>query len=79
MFWNGAWNLGLWPIIPMLMCFGMMAMMMLMGMGHMGQHGGGHTGEEPTDPALDTLRDRFANGELTPQEYEEERNLLRKS
>ncbi len=80
--WFGAWGSGPWFIFPMLMCIGMMVVMMLMmGRGHMGDHmmgghSGGHIGEPPTDPALETLRQRFASGELTQQEYEEQRNLL---
>ncbi len=83
--WFGAWGSGTWFIFPMLMCIGMMVLMMVMGMGHMGGHSGGHTAgnggrldEPPTDPALDTLRQRFASGEITRQEYEEQRDLLLK-
>ncbi len=43
----------------------------------MGGHGG-HTDQPPTEPALDTLRQRFASGELTQQECQEQRNLLLK-
>ncbi len=83
MFWYGTWGSGLWPIFPMLMCIGMMVVMMLMmgrghmGMGHMmGGHDGEHTDQPHSDPALDTLRQRFASGELTQGEYEEQRDLL---
>jgi uncharacterized membrane protein len=83
--WYGVWGLSPWFIFLMLMCVGMMAMMLLMGRGHMGHehmggHGRGHMGEARTDPiidpALETLRQRFASGELTRQEYEEQRDLL---
>ncbi len=82
--WSGVWGLGPWfifPILPILMCIGMMAMMLLVGRGHtgrwpMGWCGGEHVGEAPGDPALETLRQRFASGELTEQEYEAQRDLL---
>jgi uncharacterized membrane protein len=74
MFWYGA-GLGPWFLFPMLMCFAMMAIMMLfMSHGHMGRSG--HTDEPPSDPALDTLRQRFASGELTQQEFVERRQQL---
>ncbi len=76
MFWYGIWDWGPWLIVPVVMCVGMMAMMMLMGRGGMGWCGAGHMSEERTDPALETLRQRFASGELTQQEYEEQRSLL---
>ncbi len=83
--WYDAWGLGPWFIFPVLMCVGMMAIMLLTGRGHtgrglMGWCGGGHLGEARTDPiidpALETLRQRLASGELTQQEYEEQRDLL---
>ncbi len=87
--WFGVWGLGPWfifPILPILMCIGMMAVMLLVGRGHkgrghsglgrMGWCGGGHVGEAHGDPALETLRQQFASGELTEQEYEEQRDLL---
>ena len=76
MFWYGAWGSGPWLVFPILMCLGMMVMMMLMARGHMGAAGGGHTDEARTDPALDTLRQRFASGEITQEQYEEQRRLL---
>ncbi len=82
--WFGVWGLGPWfifPVLPILMCVGMMAMMLLIGRGHtgrglMGWCGGEHVGEAHGDAALETLRQRFASGELTQQEYEEQRDLL---
>ncbi len=82
--WFGVWGLGPWfsfPILPILMCVGMMAMMLFMGRGRMGRWpmswcGGEHVSEVHSDPALETLRQRFASGELTEQEYEEQRDLL---
>jgi uncharacterized membrane protein len=76
MFWYGAWEFGPWIIFPILMCIGMTVMMMLMARGHMGGGGGEHPGEAGTDPSLETLRRRFASGELSPEEYEERRNVL---
>ncbi len=72
--WYGPWGPGPWSIVPMVLCVAMMlGMMLLMGHGHMG----GHADEEtPADPALDTLRRRLASGAITPQEYEEQRQLL---
>jgi putative membrane protein len=31
---------------------------------------------EPEDPALETLRHRYASGEISKEEYEERRNVL---
>ncbi len=81
MFWYGTWDPSLWLIFPIIMCVAMMAMMMLMGRGRMGRGsmgwcGGGHDSESSSAAPLETLRQRFANGELTQQEYEEQRNLL---
>jgi uncharacterized membrane protein len=84
--WYAPWDFGPWFIFGIVMCFAMMGMMMLMGRGHMGgmSHIGpmGHMdGRENSDgphidPALETLRQRFASGELTKEEYEEERKTL---
>ncbi len=79
--WFGVWGLGPWFIFPVLMCVGMIAMMLLMGRGHLGRGlmgwcGGGHVSEAHGDPALETLRQRFASGELSEQEYEEQRDVL---
>jgi len=74
--WYGGWGLGPWVIVPILMCLGMMTMMLLMGRGHMGWCGGEQMGEARIDPALETLRQRLASGELTRPEYEEQRDLL---
>jgi uncharacterized membrane protein len=74
--WYGEWGWGPWLIFPILMCIAMMAMMLLMARGRMGWCGGGHAREARIDPALESLRQRLASGDLTPQEYEEQRNLL---
>ena len=80
-FWYGPWGFLPWLLIPILMCAGMMAMILVMGRGHTGQGwmgwcGDGHRRERDTDPALDALRQRLASGELTREEYEEQRKLL---
>ena len=80
--WYGPWDFAPWLIFGIVMCFGMMGMFMLIGRGHLSDTGhmhadGSEQPDEPhADPALDTLRQRFASGELTPQEYEEKRKLL---
>jgi uncharacterized membrane protein len=84
--WYGPWDFGPWLMFGIVMCFAMMGMMMLMGRGHIGgmghMHGTGHVhgnwdAQEPrSDPALETLRQRFASGELTKEDYEEQRKLL---
>ncbi len=81
MLWYSTWDLSLWLIFPFIMCVVMMATIMLMGRGRtgrgpMGWCGGGHLSESQADPALETLRQRFASGELTQKEYEEQRSLL---
>ncbi len=74
--WYDVWGSGIWLIFPIIMCFGMMGMMLVMGRGRMGWCGGEHEGTEHTDSSLETLRQRFASGDLTQQEYEEQKNLL---
>ena len=80
--WYGPWD-GSWFIFPIVFCA---VMMIFMGRGHMG--GMGHTTRmrywdggwpndgQHTDPALETLRERFAKGELTREEYEDQRKTL---
>ncbi len=76
--WFGVWDIGPWLIFPILMCVGMMTMMLLSGRGPLGRHkhGSSYLGEGPRDSALETLRQRFVSGELTRQEYDEQRDLL---
>lgn len=81
--WYGPWDFAPWLIFPIGMCILMMLFMALGHMGGMGHmhgtgyvHGSGEAQEPPADRALETLRQRFASGELTPQEYEEKRKLL---
>ena len=84
--WYGPWD-GSWFIFPLVFCAIMMiGMMLMMGRGHMG--GMGHTtemrhwdggwsnDEQHIDPALETLRERFAKGELSKEEYEDQRKTL---
>ena len=84
--WYGPWD-GSWFIFPAVFCAVMMiGMMLFMGRGHTG--GMGHATEMPhwdgrgsndeqhIDPALETLRERFAKGELTKEEYEDQRKTL---
>ncbi len=77
--WNGWW----WFLFPMAMC----AVMMLFMAGSHGMRGHHMThywrGDERDDdegrhgdPALETLRQRFASGELTAEEYEERKRTL---
>jgi uncharacterized membrane protein len=84
--WFDAWTAGSWFLFPMLVCIAMMVLMM--GSHRMGGHhaGGHHMGDHfmggydddrtRGDPALDTLRQRFASGELSPEEYEERKRAL---
>jgi uncharacterized membrane protein len=77
--WYGPWEFGPWLVFPIVMCGAMLAMMLFMSPGHVGRsgHAGApHMHEPPTDSALETLRERFASGELTPEEYEEKRKVL---
>ena len=72
MMWYGTWGAGPWPVFPILMCVVMLVMMLpmmlMMGRGMMGGHGGEHMTTPPTDPALDTLRQRFASGEISQED-----------
>ena len=41
-----------------------------------GPTGGGDTGPRPQQTALDTLRERFARGEITEAEFEQAKKVL---
>jgi uncharacterized membrane protein len=66
-FWNAPWP-GLWIIGPLLM-LGCMAMMIVMMRGHGRRESAG-------DDALAILRARFARGEISQSEFEQQRRIL---
>lgn len=77
--WFDTWNVGFWFLLPMLICVVMMVFMMgshRIGGHHMSDRYLGHDDRASTDSALDILRQRFANGELTQLEYEEHKRAL---
>lgn len=68
-----------WPLLIIFFFFG--GFRMLAGNHHHARHHHGHgptpsTPTAPADPALATLRDRFARGEIDRAEYEERRAIL---
>ena len=69
--WNGygpgPWMFGPFVMIVVLIIFGAMMFFMMRGMM------GGHR-EQSRDP-LDILKERFARGEITQAQYEEQRRL----
>ena len=83
--WGGYWNGpgGDWVLFPILMLIVMVVMMLIafrMFGGMMGGRGSwfnaGRPNDQPSDSALETLRERFARGDIDEQEYETKRKLL---
>lgn len=75
--WYGPFDGGPWWLIGMALCAGMMLLMMgshRMGGSH-GMHGR-HAAGTNADRALEDLRERFASGEITQQEYEDRKKVL---
>jgi putative membrane protein len=66
-YWHGHWFVGAFFMIAVLViCMGLMFVMMR------GMMGGGYRRQD----ALDTLRERFARGEINRTQYEEQRRVL---
>jgi uncharacterized membrane protein len=65
--WNDYWPWMLVPLLMMLICGVMMFSMMG---GHMGRH------RSHDSHAMEILKERFASGEITRDQYEEQRRLL---
>ncbi len=85
--WGSGWGPGPWWIFPIVMPIVFVVIMLIMltivrpmfwSQGHSGWCGSSRPRdtESSRDPALETLRRRFAAGEITQQEYEEKRKLL---
>jgi uncharacterized membrane protein len=68
-FWNASWP-AMWIIGPLMMIL-CMAMMVLMMRGH-----GARPHSEDSD-AIAILKARFARGDISRAEYEEQRRILR--
>jgi putative membrane protein len=72
--WDGPWSMP-WMFGPFMMIIFMVlcgAMMFFMMRGMMG----GHRGRFDDRVALNILKERFARGEISRTEYEEQRRLL---
>lgn len=87
MLWYGDWwGFGPWFIFPILMPIVMLVIVVVMlsvfrgvPWGPFGRRDGPERGNEGGgDTALEILQRRFASGEITEQEYEEKRELLRR-
>lgn len=77
MLWSGTLDWGPWWLIGMALCAGMMFLMMgshRMGESHRSQ--GRHSADLNADRALQSLRERFASGEITQQEFEDRKKVL---
>ena len=84
----GGWATGPWwnfPIVmPIVMLVAMLIRLLVVRGVVWGGPGTGRQGRppdgtgEPADPALERLRDRYARGEITEQEYQEMRQLLQR-
>lgn len=81
--WNG-WA-GPWWVFPIVMPIVMLVVMLIaftmfreIWWGRPGRRGRGRDDDAPVDEALEILRRRFASGELTEQEFEHKRQLLRR-
>ena len=78
----GGWATGPWWIFPSVMLVVMLIRLLVVRGAVWGGPGTGRQGRQPdgtgapADPALVRLRDRYARGEITEQEYQEMRQLL---
>ena len=71
--WYGPWDAAWWLLVPFVMCFVMMPLMFLMRGSRRTHHW--HP-PDTTDDAVQTLRRRFASGELTQEEFEDRKKVL---
>ena len=86
--WYSGWSTGPWWIFPIVMPIVMVVVMLIMLVvvrgafwGHPGTGRWDRRPDDnggPADPALERLRDRYARGEITEQEYQEMRQLLQR-
>lgn len=76
--YNQGFNGGWW----VLMMFGMVAFWAVLVIGivslvrHYGPRGGGVVTQPPTSSSIEILKERFARGELTEEEYTQRRKWL---
>jgi putative membrane protein len=70
--WWGGWLLG--PLLVLLVLVGVPVGLFLAL--RRGGENGGDVGAGSTDPALETLRERYARGELDDEEFERRRDRL---
>lgn len=72
---NGAWSVGLMLLFGLLIVVGIVLLIIWAG-----RIARGDTQVPPTqrhpDPALETLRRRYANGEITKEQYDEMQRTL---
>ncbi len=74
-----ACGFGWWWIFPIIMialCFFMMRARMGSMMCRPGSHGKGSRSGDTSDSALDVLNKRYAQGEISKEEYEERRSVI---
>ncbi|MCA3748647.1 MAG: SHOCT domain-containing protein [Rubrobacter sp.] len=72
--WNGGW---LWMLVPALFWIGLLALIAWAIVRIFPSNRGG--GEARRDPAEEILRERFARGEISAEEYERGLETLRGS
>jgi putative membrane protein len=73
----GGWGTGSWGFIPMALFWGLIiaGVVFLIKLVAHGRSKGG-SGDSDTSRALDTLKERFARGEITKEEFEQMKKVI---
>lgn len=77
MMWYGAGNWGWMAMIPMLLFWMVLIVAAIWAVGALSRRG--QHPEPPADPAVETVRRRYAQGEIDEAEYEERLRILNSS
>lgn len=74
--WEGGWSHMLFGSLSMILFWGGLILLIVIGIRWFGSRSGDGDGSEPRDTALDTLEKRFASGEMEKEDFEARKRLL---